>query len=352
MAALIEAMVRTAGLWRDPEHPPRARAIEATLACENRFTLEALAFAIDQQMSSVTVDSISNWLSGRRAAQAVEVGVLSAGNVPLAGFQDLLAVLLTGHSYFGVTSSKSPALLPAFVEDAGSTVGERARFGSFDDMLGRVSAVIATGSDETRDMVKQRASDAGIPPERMLLRGSRYSVAVIDGSETVDDLDGLAEDILLHEGLGCRNVAIVFADERQSPDALLEAMARFRGVFPAHERTPGALTMQRAMLAAVDAPHAYGDGLEFLVSKGEPDVQIPGHVRWTPYGEIGEACSWIDRHESELQVLASSSTVGRRIQSILPDLASLELVGLGEAQRPPLSWRPDGHDTIAFLSAL
>src|SRR5690625_7069703 len=63
-------------------------------------------------------------------------------------------------------------------------------------------------------------------------------------------------------------------------------MAAFRGVFPAHEKTPGSLKMHQAMLAAVEHPHAYGEGLEFLVSKGPPEVQIPGHVRWSEYDDL------------------------------------------------------------------
>jgi hypothetical protein len=352
MAEIIRALESAAIRWSDPQYPARAAAIESTLACENRFTLEAIAFAIDQQMAQVRESVLRDWIRGRRTGSERTVGVLNAGNVPLAGLQDLLAVLLTGNAYLGVTSSKSPYLLPAFVADCGSEITRRARFSSFDEMLVDASALIATGTDETRDEVRQRAIDAGISEADMLLRGNRFSIAVIDGREHDDDLDGLAEDILLHEGFGCRNVAIVFAPEESAPDGLLDAMARFRAVFPAHDRTPGALSMHRAMLAAVDAPHAYGVGLEFLVSKGVPEVQLPGHMRWSPYGALDEVATWAAENRSQLQVI-----VGR--ERLLSELLargncpkSIETAQPGETQRPAIDWRPDGIDTIEFLTRL
>lgn len=346
MDKLIDTLVTTAERWQEPGHGPRARAIEASLACDNRFTVEAIAFAIDQQMSEVTRAVLVDWVEGRRTGSPSDVGVLNAGNVPLAGFQDFLAVLLTGHRYIGVVSSKSPYLLPAFVNDAGETVAEFASFTAYEDMMRRATAVIATGSEVTGDAVMRDAREAGIVSERLLIRGHRYAIAVIDGQENDDEWDGLAEDALLHEGLGCRNIAIVFAPNGTSPDPFLDALARFRGVFPAHERTPGALQIHRAMLAAVDQPHAYGDGLEFLMSKGDPEPQLPGHIRWTEYTRLAEISSWIDSHASEIQLVVARPAVSAGLGESVP------VAEPGQAQRPSLTWRPDGTDQIGFLASL
>ncbi len=343
---LRRTLALVAERWRDPDYEPRAAAVEETLAAPNRFTEEALAFAVNQQMALVTPDALDVWL-GDAAESSAYVGVLNAGNVPFAGLQDLLAVLGMGHRYCGVVSSKSPALIPAFIDDVLAERGDiPAEILSYDEMLRTASAVIATGSDETRDAVSQDLDEAGIPAERRLLRGQRVGVAVIDGRETDEDREGLAEDILLHEGLGCRNVAVVWAPRDLSPDSYLDAMAAFRGVFPAHEKTPGSLKMHQAMLAAVEHPHAYGEGLEFLVSKGPPEVQIPGHVRWSEYDDLAEVNAWLESERERLQVVVARSKMQGRIST------SAEVVKPGESQRPSIDWRADGIDTVAFLRQL
>src|SRR5690606_4634308 len=94
---LVDAVVRAAEPWRDPDYEPRARAVEETLQAENSFTTEAIAFAVNQQMSLLTEEHLRMWISGRFTQAPLQVGVLNAGNVPLVGLQDFLAVLLTGH---------------------------------------------------------------------------------------------------------------------------------------------------------------------------------------------------------------------------------------------------------------
>ncbi len=343
----VRAIAKAARAWRDPDHPSRARAVERTLDCDNRFTAEAVAFAVNQQMHLLLEPALEAWIGGREAPSPRTIGVLNAGNIPLVGLQDFLAVILVGHQYRGVLSSRSPYLLPAFVEEVSGHDPElEASFCEWKDLLGQVDALIATGSNETRDSVSAASDDAGFLPESRLLRGSGFGVAVLNGSEAEDELERLAEDTLLHEGLGCRNVALVWAPEGSSPDALLEAFAHFRAVFPAHPSTSGALSMPRAFLEAVGTPHAYGDGLEFLLSKGDPEVQQPGHVRWVEYQSLDEPADWIQGHLEEIQVVVATEAVAARLP------ASLPLILPGEAQRPPLDWMPDGRDVVDFLAGL
>ena len=114
---IIDAIARVAEAWQDPDYEPRAEVVAQTLEAPNRFTEEALAFAVNQQMSLLTPEAMKTWIKGRRATHSRLVGVLNAGNIPLVGLQDFLAVVLTGHQYLGSVSSKSPVLLPAFVTE-------------------------------------------------------------------------------------------------------------------------------------------------------------------------------------------------------------------------------------------
>ncbi|MEX0599967.1 MAG: acyl-CoA reductase [Rhodothermales bacterium] len=339
------AVAATALEWRDPDHNPRENAVKRTLEAENTFTREAVTFAVNQQMSLLTVDALRGWLNGRRAKTSRTVGVLNAGNIPMVGLQDLLAVVLAGHRYVGSVSSRSPALLPAFVKDLHDRLPAlEAAFDAAEQVFARSDAVIATGSDETIAWVQRQCERYGIPERRRLIRGHSYSVAVLDGSETEDDFEKLAEDALLHEGFGCRNVALIWAPIDMSPDPVLDAFAHFRGVFPAHEGTPGRLAMQQAFLAAVEQPHAYGEGLEFLLSRGEPEEQQSGHVRWCAYDAVEDVDRWLRSHVDEIQLVVAGPNVRPRLS------ADMRLLPMGEAQRPKLDWCPDGRDTVAFLT--
>ena len=345
---IASSIASVAKRWTNPEHSPRAEAVRRTLSANNRFTEEAIAFAINQQMHQLSEESFLAWIDGRVAAEPHTIGLLAPGNVPFAELQDFLAIIGTGHRFLGVVSSKSPHLLPAFSAELQQEEGSLdMTFGDFGDLLDQAEGVIATGSDETMSEVSQRLNKAGITPDRRLIRGHRYSVALVDGRESEDDREALAEDVLLHEGLGCRNVALIWAPSDTSPDPYLNAFANFRAVFPAHERTPGSLKMHQAMLAAVDAPHAYADGLEFLMSKGDPIPQAPGHVRWVEYQTLDEVERWINQNQNSIQAVVTSSRLASKLTLSVP-----EFIRPGNAQRPALDWPPDGIDTVESLVSL
>jgi len=342
--ALILAITEQAALWRDPAFPDRAEAVDRTLALDNTFTEEAIAFAVNQQVALATSDGLRAWLKGRRTPRAMDIAVLNPGNVPFVEFQDVLAVVLTGHRYLGALSSRSPHLLPAFMAGVASRVeGLPVQFVPFDSAARMAKSVIASGHGDTLEQIEAVCEGKGIGPACRLLRGHRFGVGILDGRETEDELEAMAEDALLHEGRGCRNVAVIWAPAGSPPDAMLAAFAAFRGVFPAHHKTPTSLKMRQAMLQALGMPHAYGEDLSFLLSKGEPEAQEPGHIRWTEYTRLEEVETWLEARRDDLQIVSMTERLGPRLQTHVARCQP------GDAQRPPLDWRPDAIDTIDFL---
>lgn len=360
MTNMIDALASVAREWSDPDHAPRAQAVEETLDLDNRFTEEAITFAVNQQMSLLTEPALRAWqteLGGAGVGQGMTLGVLNPGNIPMVELQDFTAALLAGFAYAGTVSSRSSVLFPAFVEAVTVALRnanpefrpeERVRLGTFNDVMSVADALIASGNDDTMDIVRARAVEAGLQPEAMWIRGHRTSVAILDGGEDEEERLDLAEDALLHEGLGCRNASLVFAPSTLGPDPLLDAFATFRGLFPAHPGTSGGLKMQQAFLAAVDAPHAWAEGMPFLLSKGDPEAQSPGHIRWSTYDAPDMIVDWMSANGDAVQcVLARKDRVdvwaGRLGRSVEP---------LGTAQRPALDWCPDGRSHQSFFSVL
>lgn len=342
----FRALAGAAFAWRDPDHPARRESVRATLAEGNRFTEPALAYAINQQMHLVTIAALARWKGGREASNERVVGVLGAGNVPLASFQDYLAVLAMGHSAVLSESTRSPALVPAFAAEVADRGGPPVQVVDHERLFALVEAVIASGSSDTIQVISERCESNAIPASCRLLRGTRHGIAVLDGRENPDQRIRWAEDVLLHEGQGCRNVAITFAPRGLDVDPYLESLAVFRGTFPAHPGTSAGLKMQQAFLKAIGASFAQGDGLEFLVSRGDAEPQPPGHVRWVEYDTESEVTGWLDQHADEIQVVATRPALER----VVPP--RVERCNLGETQRPPLDWRPDGVDTFDFLARI
>jgi hypothetical protein len=282
------------------------------------------------------------------ATSARTVGVIHEGNLPLDGLQDLLAIWLMGHAYRGVLSSESPHLLLAFTESVRERSSDLdAAFVALDALWEPSDAMIAGDlDDDALASLQASCTSQGIEPKRRSLRKRRYGVGVLDGLEDEDERMELAEDVLLHEGLGSRHLGILWAPESLAPDNYLESFALFRGVFPAHSRTSGSLKMKKAFLEAVEAPHAYGEGLEFLMSKGPPEVQDPCHIRWATYRSLDEVIAWLTAHQAEIQPVL----FGERLKPALGEVASSDR--FGTAHRPGIDWRPDEVDVLSFLAGL
>jgi hypothetical protein len=339
---LIECIAGAARLWEDPEYSPRVRATQKTLAEDNRFSENSIAFAVNQQMSLLTVEALKQWQTVLTTSNPVTVGVLNPGNIPMVELQDYLAVVLSGHRYMGSVSSKSPFLFPAFIAEIRKLGAHpQATLVSQKDVIASCDKLIASGSDEVIGQIADAAALRGLDAADCWFRGHRFSVAVLDGREREDELVGLAEDALMHEGMGCRNVSIIFAPRRLSVDGVLDTFAAHRAMFPAHAATSGPLRMQQAFLAALDVPHAYADDFQFLISRGEAEEQGPGHIRWVQYDSLDEVYSWIGEHTDRIQaVFADERLVGE----------NEDWQPLGSAQRPELNWCPDGRSHQDFLA--
>ena len=183
-------------------------AVVARAIAENGwFTRQSVAQAIEAICTDLLDETVlRDWLARypRPDASAVRrVGIVLAGNIPLVGFFDLLCVCICGHRCFVKPSSKDRVLTGYVVEQLLRIEPAMPVVPLEEDTP--LDALIATGSDSTRSYFGKRYRE--MPS---LLRGSRYSIAVLDGTETEAQLEGLSNDVFQYFGLGCRNVGRIF----------------------------------------------------------------------------------------------------------------------------------------------
>lgn len=343
------ALRHVAQRWTDPDHPPRAMAVAETLAADNRFTVESLAFAVNHAADLVASGGIDSWLGDTPAGEGV-VAVISRGRTPLEGFFIAAAAVASGYRVRLALAAASPALLAAFLEEVGTEHGEEvAEAVPERAVMEGALAVLARGTESDLPGWRLRAEESGIDSKHTLLLPEGLGVAVVDGSEDRAALSGLAEDLLLHEGGTPENARVVFAPAELEPDALLEALAGFRELHPPHPHTDGSLAMQVGFLGAAKQPHAVGPG--FLVSKNEEaEPQDGAHLRWTPYADPADVVATLTTRGDIAFVAARPRVAEELRQRGLP--AGVPVIGFGDAHRPVPGQPPMSPEVPALLARL
>lgn len=157
----------------------------------------------------------------RSAPESARIGIVMAGNLPLVGLHDLFMVLLAGHEAKVKTSSKDALLMRRLVSQL--KVAWQSRITFVDDLdPAQLDFLIATGSNNTARYLQQRY--ATLP---RLIRKNRFSVAILRGGESPEELRLLAQDILMYHGMGCRSVSNLLVRKGMDLAPLQAAIAEF-----------------------------------------------------------------------------------------------------------------------------
>ena len=296
------------------------------------FTEENVRHAFASWGNLLNTEAISAWLSPypelATAREVRTVGLVLAGNIPLVGLHDVLSVWLSGHSARVKCSSQDPALIPALfgvLEKFMPGVAERIVF--LEGKLGAVDAVIATGSNNTARYFEHYF---GHLPR--IVRKSRVSVAVLDGTETPEELAALGEDIFRYFGLGCRNVAKLFLPESFDLDRF------FTGIYPwnaivHHNKYGNNYDYTRALWLL--------DGVKFLengFALVKEDTALASPV----------AAVYYERYSDRAAVEALLHKQAESIQCVVGH----GHLPFGSTQQPGLADHADGVDTMRFLVGL
>lgn len=265
---------------------------------------------------------LEQWLSHYPAlpTQSPErVRIIMAGNIPLVGFFDLLCVALAGHHPCVKSSSKDRIMMRWVVEQ----LQELNPSLPIDWEVEQQSAVpfdrlIATGSDETIGQLRRQHGSA-----KMLLRGSRHSVALLTGEEAPEEWEALADDLFAYSGLGCRNVSLLLMPRGATPALRVPPMN------PLHEEN---YRQHRALMTLLGRPFTDCGGA--LLTEGEEFPTALSVRTVKRYDTLAEAEAWLEAHKEEIQCI-----VGRGYTPF------------GKTQSPALQDYPDGVDLMAWLSA-
>ncbi len=261
--------------------------------------------------------------------------IIMAGNIPFVGMHDLVCVLAAGHRAIVKPSSKDSGNMAWVVEQL-LDIASDLPVSLINNDNYQLDAVIAMGGNDTVAAIAEKY--AGIP---MLLRGNRSSLAILDGSESANELEGLADDVLMYSGLGCRNVSLVWVPRGYDFSVLQGVLTRRAESLG--KKYGGNLCQTRAMLRMAGGAHI-DCGASLMVEADDFPAQ-PSILNYSFYDSLFEVLDWIAAHDHEIQCIAASRTFNFQ-------LSTFNSVRLGETQRPGLTDYPDGRDTMKFLAEI
>ena len=192
----------------------------------NWFTEEFIDLAVgnlvEELLQQEKLSTLAETYQLPQQSRAKKIGVVMPGNIPLAGFYDVLCVFLTGNIAMIKPSVKDSALIKQLVTYLHQSDPAVAEFLFISELLKGCDAYIATINQENDSSFLQYFSKY---PN--IIRKKRTSVAVLDGHETREELEALSGDLHYYFGLGYQNVKKIYVPEGYDFIPLLDTFNQY-----------------------------------------------------------------------------------------------------------------------------
>ncbi len=298
------------------------------------YTPASLERAVASLANQLKEAKLREWLAPYpfQDSRTQSVGLIFAGNIPLVGFHDLIAVLAAGYRAKIKLSSADRALPIYMIRLLTET---EPRFGNRIELVDRLSdfdLVIATGSNNSA-----RYFDYYFRNHPHIIRKNRNSVAVLDGQESPGQLNDLGHDIFDYFGLGCRNVSKIYVPSDYDFRHFFEGIQSHEAVKD-HFKYNNNYDYNKSIYLINGDKH-YDNG--FLLLKEDRAIASPlAVVYYEHYESLNEVTTTLNAQADNIQCVVSTS----ELDILRP------LVGPGESQQPSLTDYADGINTLEFLA--
>jgi hypothetical protein len=263
---------------------------------------------------------------------AKKIGIVTAGNLPLVGFQDIFHVILSGNIAVVKPSSQDEVLLNYFLNTLSEIDESISQYWIFQDKLNDVDAIIATGSGNT-----SRYFEYYFSKKPNIIRKNRNSVAILSGNESRKQLSDLAGDIFSYFGLGCRNVSKLYVPKNYDFKLFFESIEYWNGI-TYHSKYNNNYDYMKSIYLVNGTLHLDNG---FLLLKEDEAIGSPISVLFYEYyDDIENAIAKIKSQSNDIQAIVSD------LDLPFPTIAP------GNAQCPRLNDYADSVDVIQFLNGI
>ncbi len=276
---------------------------------------------------------LENWAKTYEVQETTtpkKVGIVMAGNIPLVGFHDFLAVFLSGNQAIIKLSDKDKFLFPHLIKKMGEWDEAAKPYFEIVERLKGFDAVIATGSNNSARYFEQYF---GKYPN--IIRKNRNGIAILDGTESMADLYALGNDVFEYYGLGCRNVSKIYVPRDFKFEPLLEALHEYNGIV-LNNKYKNNFDYNYAMLMLNKVPYKANGCI--ILTENEALTSRIASLHYEFYDKADNLVVEMNRRAAEIQCVVSKM-----------ELPNINTIPFGKAQQPNLTDYADGVDTMSFL---
>lgn len=257
------------------------------------------------------------------------VAVIPQENIPFAGMNDLIAVLLRGHHFYARNVNHSNDLLQYIT----------AKLTAIDPSLANVIHWnVGFKEADTYLLYAKPGNDSVVQSyfanKRSLIKQNRISVAVIANNDGTNEFDKLGEDIFTFFGLSNYSVRKLFVPKTFSFPTFFEAIEKYSWLYQ-YNRYANNYDYHKSVFL-MDLIPVYDNG--FVVLRESSELHVPpGCLYYEYYDTVDDVLQRIDSEKLHIQ----------QVVTTLPELASGVMPGMAHGYS--LSSYEDNKDTLRFL---
>lgn len=245
----------------------------------------------------------------------------------------MLSCFICGHVSLIKYSDKDKVLLTWLIEKLVEFNDKAAEYFVSIDRLKEYDAAIATGSNTSA--VEFEYYFRSVPH---IIRRNRNSIAVLDGSESLEDMIKLGKDIFTYFGLGCRNVSQIYVPADYDIKRLFTYFDSFDSI-KFHHKYKNNYDYNLAVMLLNNESFLHN---EFLILKeSDQIVSRISCLHYQYYKDLQSATDIIESKKDQLQCVVTNMPLGK-----------IQTVKLGDAQLPAIDDYADSVDTIQFLLSI
>ena len=289
------------------------------------FIQSALQAIVNEYLNPEALHAFTANLKNEPTKPA-KVGVVLAGNIPLVGFHDVLCVYLSGHHGRFKLAAADTVLMQYVIQQLQQADPQAINQLQIAERLNDCTAYITTGSNQSAQHFEHYF---GRFPH--IIRRNRTSVAILDGTESHNELEALADDVYLYFGLGCRNVTHLAVPENYNFEPLLNAFRKY-DTLKDHNKYRNNFDYQLALYLLNG--QFYMSNESVLVVENPALFSPVAVTHYSVYQNIAEITNQLQHHPDVQAIVGHHG---------LP---------FGSAQHPRLTQFADGVDTLQFLLQL
>ena len=296
------------------------------------FSEENILLSLSSVSKMLTEEALIDWTSKydfKPTLNEKKVFIIMAGNLPLVGFHDFLSVLISGNVAVVKLSTKDN-ILPRILIDLMISIDSRiSKFiNVVDNIIDlNVDAVIATGSDNS-----SKYFDYYFKGFKSIIRKNRRSIAILDGSESENQLESLADDVFSYFGLGCRSVSKIYVPVDYDLNKLFIAFFKYNPIIN-HIKYANNYDYNKTIYL-MNKEKLLDNG--FVIFKEDQSIQSPiATIFYEYYNSRKDLNNYIRLNKNLFQCIVSNKDIP-----------------FGQSQFPKLTDYADQKDTIEFLLSI